>query len=158
TAVENLVKACEKYQIHLTHLSTDFIFDGEAGPYREEDQPNPISYYGKSKWEAEKLVLNADTPWAIVRTVLAYGIVNDYGRSNIVVCVKNSLEEGKNIKVVNDQFRSPTLAEDLAMGCWLVANHNATGIYNISGKEVLTPYDMALQVADYFKLDKSLIT
>ena len=71
--------------------------------------------------------------------------------------VRDSLRAGKTIKVVDDQWRTPTLAEDLAQGCWLLARHSAQGIYNISGDELLTPYNMALRVADYFGLDKSLI-
>jgi dTDP-4-dehydrorhamnose reductase len=157
TAVDNLVQACERYQVHLIHLSTDFIFDGEAGPYDEEAEPNPISYYGESKLAAETLIRKSACKWAILRTVLVYGIVHDYGRSNIVLWVRNSLEAQKTIQVVNDQYRTPTLAEDLAMGCWLAVAHDAGGIYHISGKELLTPYDMALQVAEYFGLDKSLI-
>jgi dTDP-4-dehydrorhamnose reductase len=78
-------------------------------------------------------------------------------RSNIVLWVKNSLEQGKTIQVVNDQWRTPTLAEDLAIGCYLAATKNARGIYNISGKDFLSPYDIAIQTADYFGLDKSLI-
>jgi dTDP-4-dehydrorhamnose reductase len=156
-AVQYLVNACEKYQVHLVHLSTDFVFDGEAGPYNEEDQPNPISYYGRSKLAAEEIVQRSSAKWAIIRTVLVYGVVHEYGRTNIVLWVKNSLEAQKTIQVVNDQFRTPTLAEDLAMGCWLVVQQDAEGIFHISSKEVLTPYDMALQVADYFKLDKAYI-
>jgi dTDP-4-dehydrorhamnose reductase len=95
--------------------------------------------------------------WAILRTVLVYGIAHDYGRSNIVLWVKQNLEAHKSIQVVNDQFRTPTLAEDLAMGCWLAVSHDAEGIYHVSGKDLLTPYDMALLVAEYFKLDASLI-
>ncbi|KAA9333653.1 SDR family oxidoreductase [Adhaeribacter soli] len=157
TAVQYLVEACEKYNTHFTHVSTDFIFDGAAGPYDEEAAPKPVNYYGQTKLEAEEIVKKAACPWAILRTVLVYGIVHDYGRSNIVLWVKNSLEAGKTIQVVDDQFRTPTLAEDLAQGCWLAAQKSATGIYNISGEELLTPYQMALQVADYFKLDASLI-
>lgn len=157
-AVEYLVKAAEENNVHFTHLSTDFIFDGLAGPYDEEAEANPISYYGESKLAAEQLVQKSSARWAIVRTVLVYGIVHDYGRSNIVLWVKNSLENQKTIKVVDDQFRTPTLAEDLALGCWLIADQNAEGVFNISSKEVLTPYAMALQVADYFKLDDSYIT
>jgi dTDP-4-dehydrorhamnose reductase len=143
--------------VHLVHLSTDFVFDGEAGPYSEEDLPNPISYYGKSKLAAEEIVKQSAIKWSIVRTVLVYGVVHDYGRTNIVLWVKNSLEAKKTIQVVNDQYRTPTLAEDLAIGCWLVVHQDAEGIFHISGKETLTPYDMALQVADYFKLDKTYI-
>ncbi|GEO03093.1 NAD(P)-dependent oxidoreductase [Adhaeribacter aerolatus] len=156
-AVQYLVKACEKYNVHLIHLSTDFVFDGEAGPYNEEAQPNPISYYGQSKLAAEKIVRQSKAKWAIIRTVLVYGVVHDYGRTNIVLWVKNSLEAQKTIQVVNDQFRTPTLAEDLAMGCWLAVQHDAKGIFHISSKEILTPYEMALQVAEYFNLNKSYI-
>ncbi|QHL88980.1 sugar nucleotide-binding protein [Nibribacter ruber] len=156
-AVENLVKASERHGVHLIHLSTDFIFDGEKGPYAEEAEGNPVNFYGESKLAAEELVKQAACKWAILRTVLVFGIVHDYGRSNIVLWVKGSLEQGKQIKVVNDQLRTPTLAEDLAQGCWLAAKHDAQGIFNISGEELLTPHQMALQVADYFHLDKSLI-
>lgn len=156
-AVQYLVNISEELNIHFIHLSTDFIFDGEDGPYREEDEPNPISYYGKSKLAAEEIIKASRCKWAILRTVLVYGIVHDYGRSNIVTWVKSSLEADKPIKVVNDQIRTPTLAEDLAMGCWLVVKHDAEGIFHISGKEVLTPYQMALQVAEYFNLEKNLI-
>jgi dTDP-4-dehydrorhamnose reductase len=157
TATETLVTACAKYQIFLEHVSTDFVFDGTSGPYREEDVPNPVSFYGWSKYAAEKIVISSDIEWAIARTVLVYGIAHDMSRSNIILWVKKSLEEGKAIKVVTDQFRTPTLAEDLASGCFLIADQKAKGIYHISGKDFLTPYEMALGVADYFKLDASLI-
>lgn len=151
-AVENMVRACQKTESFLLHLSTDFIFDGEAGPYDEEDKPNPISYYGESKLAAEKLLVDSDLDWAIARTVLVYGIVQDMSRSNIILWVKKSLEDGKDIKVVNDQLRSPTLAEDLAMGCWLIVKNKANGIFNIAGKDLLTPYDMACKTATFFDL------
>ncbi|SMB96735.1 dTDP-4-dehydrorhamnose reductase [Hymenobacter roseosalivarius DSM 11622] len=157
TAVEHLVAACEQHQAHLTHVSTDFIFSGKKGPLTEEEVPAPINFYGESKLAAEQAVQASKGSWAIVRTVLVYGIVHDYGRTNIVLWVRDSLRAGKQINVVDDQFRTPTLAEDLAQGCWLVARQDATGVYNISSSELLTPYQMALQVADYFALDKSLI-
>lgn len=156
-AVKDVIAACEKSGAHLIHLSTDFIFDGKDGPYKEEARPNPISIYGESKYEAEKMVKNASCAWSIVRTVLVYGIAPGLSRSNIILWVKDSLEKGKEIQVVDDQFRTPTLAEDLAMGCLLIAEKNAEGIFNISGKDFLTPYDMALQTADYFGLHKDLI-
>lgn len=156
-AVQYLVSACEKYNAHLTHVSTDFIFDGENGPYDEEAAANPVNFYGETKLMAEEVVKQAKCKWAILRTVLVYGVAHDYGRSNIVLWVRDSLQAGKVIKVVTDQFRTPTLAEDLAMGCWLAADKDAEGIYNISGSEMLTPYDMAMQVADFFTLDISLI-
>lgn len=157
SSVEYLVEACAKTDSFLLHISTDFIFDGTSGPYKEEDEANPISFYGWSKYAAEKLVIHSKIRWAIARTVLVYGIAHDMSRTNIILWVKKSLEEGKNIKVVTDQWRTPTLAEDLAKGCALIATKEAEGIFNISGKDFLTPYEMAIMTADYFKLNKSLI-
>lgn len=157
-AVEYLAEACEKHNIYLCHLSTDFVFDGIAGPYSEEAQPSPVSYYGWTKYAAEEVVRRSTCRWSIARTVLVYGIVSDMSRSNIILWVKKSLEEGKSIKVVTDQFRTPTLAEDLAKGCWLMTDKEAEGIFHISGKDFLTPYEMAIKTADFFQLDKSLIS
>ncbi|MCR9249240.1 MAG: NAD(P)-dependent oxidoreductase [bacterium] len=157
-AVSHLVEACRESNSFFLHLSTDFIFDGENGPYSEEDIAKPVSYYGESKLAAENLITESDISWAIARTVLVYGIAHDMSRSNIILWVKNSLENKKEIKVVNDQWRTPTLAEDLAMGCYLILKKRATGIYNISGKDFLNPYEMAVKTANFFKLDMSTMT
>jgi dTDP-4-dehydrorhamnose reductase len=158
TAVKYLARTCADLGIHLTHLGTDFIFNGLEGPLAEAAEPDPISHYGASKLAAERLV--QATPglrWAIARTVLVYGTVHGGGRSNIVLWVRDSLRKGQAIKVVADQWRTPTLAEDLALGCWLLAQHSAQGIYHISGRELLTPYEMAQQVAAFFGLDAALL-
>ncbi|MBK8290501.1 MAG: SDR family oxidoreductase [Flammeovirgaceae bacterium] len=155
--IENLVEGCEKIKCHLVHVSTDFIFDGSHGPLDESAVPNPVNFYGESKLAGEQVIQKSKLNWAILRTVLVYGVTPDLSRSNIVLWVKKSLEEGKTINVVNDQWRTPTLAEDLAMGCYLAASKKATGIYHISGEEMLTPFDIAMQTAEHFKLDKSLI-
>jgi len=156
-AVENLANICDEKNIHLVHVSTDFIMDGKNGPYDENAEPNPLSYYGWSKLEAEKIVQKMKSPWAILRTVLVYGIVDNMSRSNIVLWVKGSLEKKQTINVVNDQWRTPTLAEDLAEGCLLAAIKEATGIYNISGNELMSIYEIACKVADHYGFDKSLI-
>jgi dTDP-4-dehydrorhamnose reductase len=157
TAVENLVRTCAELDIHLTHLSTDFVFSGETGPLAEDALPAPVNFYGESKLAAEQAVRASTGRWAIARTVLVYGVAHEYGRTNIVLWVRDSLRAGKPIKVVTDQWRTPTLAEDLAEGCWLVAQQSAQGVYHLSGDELLTPYVMALRVAAHFGLDASLI-
>ncbi|MFN4085429.1 MAG: SDR family oxidoreductase [Spirosomataceae bacterium] len=157
TSVEYLIAEAEKLNAYFLHVSTDFIFDGTSGPYREEDIPRPLSFYGWSKWAAEQWVMQSTCRWSIARTVLVYGVAQDMSRSNIILWVKKSLEEGKKISVVTDQWRTPTLAEDLAMGCYLMVEKQVQGIYNISGDELLTPYEMAQQTASFFSLDASLI-
>lgn len=157
TATRYLVRAAREAGSLLVLLSTDFIFDGAAGPYTETALPNPLSYYGMSKLAAEMLLLESNIRWAIARTVLVYGIAEGMSRSNIILWTKHSLEQGKKIKVVDDQWRTPTLVQDLAMGCRLIAEKKATGIFNISGKDLLTPYEMAMKTADWFRLDRSLI-
>lgn len=156
-ATENILAACERHGTHLIFISTDFVFDGENGPYGEEATPNPLNYYGWTKFETEKLIQKSTINWTIIRTNLVYGIGHDLSRSNIVLWVKHGLEMGKEMSLVDDQIRTPTLAEDLAAGCLLVAEKGATGIYNISGKDLLTPYDMANLTAEYFGLDKRRI-
>jgi dTDP-4-dehydrorhamnose reductase len=155
--MENLIRACASVGARLIHVSTDFIFPGTNGPLDEEATPDPVNFYGKSKLAAEQLLMKSSLKWTILRTVLVYGITYDMSRTNIVLWVKENLEKGKTIRVVDDQWRTPTLAEDLAMGCYLAAIKNATGVYNISGKDFITPHTMALKTADYFRLDKNLI-
>lgn len=163
-AVQHLIDALEgqrsdDYQPHLIHLSTDFIFDGMKGSaYDETDEPNPLGYYALSKLESEKRVQQSKIKWSIARTVIVYGIVDHMSRSNIVLWAKDALSKGQSIKVVDDQFRSPTLAEDLAEGCILIAENGAEGIFNISGKEVMSILELVYKVADFWKLDRQLIT
>ncbi len=156
-ALEELQQKNSDYKPQLVHLSTDFIFDGTHGPLDENEKPNPLSFYAETKLDAEKIVQSSKLHWAIARTVLVYGIVDNMSRSNIVLWAKQNLEQGKKINVVDDQFRTPTLAEDLADGCILLAKKKAQGIYNISGKDFLSILQLVHLVADYYGLDKSLI-
>jgi len=157
-AVGYLLNACQATQSHLVHLSTDFIFDGSHGPLSEDELPAPVNYYGQSKLASEQMIMNSDLSWGIARTVLVYGVTPNMSRSNIILWVKENLEARESIQVVDDQWRTPTLAEDLAQGCFLMAKTKAKGIFNLSGKDLLTPYDMAMKVANFFNLDTSLIS
>ena len=157
TGTSQVLVDAEVYSKHFIYVSTDFVFDGEAGNYKEEDELKPVSYYGFTKMQAEAITETSTIPWAIVRTCLVYGNTLQGTRRNIITWVKDSLEQGNAIKVVADQWRTPTYVEDLAQGIALIIEKNATGIYHISGKDLLTPYDMALQTADLFDLDKSRI-
>lgn len=156
-AVGYLIDACKEFNTHFINISTDFVFDGTAGPYREEDQVNPLSIYAHSKLDAEKLVENSGLPWSNLRTMIIYGVTDDKQRSNVVLWTKKSLEEEKSINVINDQFRGPTLAEDLADACITAALNKKQGLFHVSGKEVISILEIAERVAQFFKLDKKYI-
>jgi dTDP-4-dehydrorhamnose reductase len=156
-AVEYIIKACNRNNAHLVHVSTDFIFDGEDGPYDEEAKPNPVSYYGWSKMEAERIVKEQSQSWAILRTILVFGVVDHMSRSNVVLWAKGALEKGSEMNVVDDQYRMPTLAEDLAEGCILAARQHAKGIYNICGKDYMSVFELVERVADFYGLPKDKI-
>jgi len=153
----NVAEAAESISAYLIHLSTDFIFDGQSGPYNEEASPAPVNFYGECKLRAEKIVQDISQGSAIIRTILVYGWLPNMSRPNIILWVKESLEQNKTIQLVDDQWRTPTLVEDLAQGCWLVLEKHARGVYHVAGSDFITPYQMALQTAEYFDLDKELI-
>jgi len=157
TATRFLIDAAKEVHSKIIYLSTDFVFDGMTGPYKEEDIMAPVNYYGSTKVAAEKAIMESDLRWAIVRTVLVYGQTVEGTRTNIINWVKSSLEQEKHIKVVSDQFRTPTFVDDLVIGIMLLIEKNMDGIFHISGRDDMTPYDMAIETARYLKLDESLI-
>jgi dTDP-4-dehydrorhamnose reductase len=157
TVVKWLAEISEEINAHVIHLSTDFIFDGVKGNYKETDKPNPLSNYGMSKLKSEEVLINSKIDFTILRTILVYGKVFDMSRSNIVLWVKDMLSKGKEITIVDDQFRTPTYVEDLAFACKISMDKKATGVYHISSKELLSVFEITQQVAAAFNLDKNLI-
>lgn len=157
-ATANVLEAAAMVSAHFIHLSTDFIFDGTHGPLAEDAKPNPLSFYGKSKLAAEKLVHDAAIDACILRTMLVYGVAQDLSRSNIVLWAKDALTKQTPIKVVHDQYRTPTLAEDLALACLLAAQKKAKGVYHIAGKDFMSISQLVTRVANYFGLSTQCIT
>ena len=157
TLVEDLVKLSDKIKAKLIHISTDFIFDGKQGYYKESDIPNPLSYYGLSKLKSEKVIQKSTINYSILRTILVFGKVHDMSRNNIVLWVRKMLQEKKEITIVNDQFRMPTYVKDLALACKLSIEKDVRGIFNVSSNTLLSIYEIAQQIAEVFNLDKSLI-
>lgn len=155
-AVENLVTCCRKYGIHLIHISTDFIFDGLKGYYTEEDMPCPVNYYGLSKLRSEELIKDSNMEATVLRTILVYGITEDM-KSNIILWVKNNLENKRDIHVVTDQWRMPTHVDDLADACIYALENGVKGVFNISSNQLLSIYEIALLVAEAFQLDEKYI-
>lgn len=157
-AVENMARCCEKTCSRFIHLSTDFVFDGKKGSlYTEEDIPAPLNYYGWSKYKGELAVAANCSNYANVRVVVVYGKALPGQHGNILQLVKNRLEAGQEIRVVSDQYRTPTWVQDIATGVEKLMHVSQNGTYHISGGECLSIAEIAYRVADYFKLDRSLI-
>ena len=158
TATRFIIDAAKAVNARLIFVSTDFIFDGNNGPYSENDEPAPVNYYGSTKLVAEKAVMESGLDYAIARTILVYGSVPATGRTNIVGFVRQNLEANKPIKMVTDQVRTPTFVDDLAKGIILIIEKNGKGIYHLSGEQEMTPYDIAVETAKYFGLNEALIS
>jgi len=157
TGVENIVKSGRNIDAHLIHISSDYIFDGENGPYSENEIPNPISYYGREKLAAENAIISGRIKHTIIRTNVLYGSTQ-FGRPDFVKWVFDSLSENKIIRIVKDQINNPTYIDVLSSAISKIIEFNKTGIYNIGGAEVLSRLDFTYKIADYFELDKSLIS
>ena len=156
-AVKKLAQACEEFNIHLIQISTDFVFKGKKGYYSENDKPNPVNYYGETKLKSEKYLKRYKIDFTVLRTIILYGLIENASKNNFVLWVKDSLEQNKSINIVTDQYRMPTYVNDLAFACFQVVKRKAKGIYHISSNELLSIYEMALEVAHTFNLNKDLI-
>lgn len=157
-AVEHLSRQCHQVGAHLIQVSTDFVFDGNDGPYREEARPNALSFYGKSKQASENAARGAGLDkWSVARTVLVYGTGENLSRSNFALWVLEKLSNGETIRVVTDQYRSPTYSPDLAAGLERIARYGKSGIYHLSGREQVSVYEFARAIARVFDLDEALV-
>jgi dTDP-4-dehydrorhamnose reductase len=156
-AVKNLVKACQGRSIRLVHLSTDYIFDGENGPYSEEDPPNPVNFYGKTKLESEKLIKQSGLDSLVVRSNVLYGFGEKVKR-NFLLWLLEKLSAGDQLKIVTDQFNNPTLADSLSECMLEMVKRNLSGVFHVGGAEYLSRYNFAQKVAKKFGFDKANIS
>ncbi len=154
--VANLCAGARSTGARILHISTDYVFDGAAGPYREEDRPNAAGYYGKSKLESERVVEKSAGEFVIVRTNVLYGQAEGV-RPNFVHWVLGKLQAGEPFKVVTDQVGNPTLADDLAEALWTLAAAEARGVYHLGGADFLDRRSFAVAIAEVFGHSPALI-
>jgi dTDP-4-dehydrorhamnose reductase len=153
TAVNYLFKVSRSVNAHFQLLSTDFVFDGMKGNYAETDPVGPLSVYAESKVNAEKLLIESSWQnWSIVRTIIVYGNAHNLSRSNIVLWAKDALVKGDPLSIVDDQFRAPTWADDLAWGCIAICRLHKTGVFHLSGPETMSIYTLVCRIAAHFNL------
>lgn len=141
---------------HFIYISTDFIF-GENGPHNEDDVPSPLNFYGESKLQAEQVIKESGITFTVVRPVFIYGPVWEGLRGSFLHWIKNNLEQGKRLKIVSDQKRTPTYVYDICKGIEKIITNKHRGVFHFAGKNILSPYEMAVQTAKTLGLDESLI-
>jgi len=151
----NIALACAKTNAKLVYISTDYVFDGEKGNYKEEDKPNPINYYGLTKLEGEKQVAQHCRNYAILRTSVLYGW--HPWKQNFTTWTINQLKQNKEITVVEDHYNTPTLVDNLAEMALEVVEKDLQGLLHASGSERISRYEFAKQIAKTFNLNPHLI-
>jgi dTDP-4-dehydrorhamnose reductase len=155
-AVGYLAEASTQTGTYLLHVSTDYVFDGDKGMYREQDTPSPVNFYGYSKLLGEKIVKDLADDWCIVRTSALYGWGRE-SRPNFATWVINGLRSRRALKIVTDQYVSPTFNTELAGLLMEIAERKITGILHVAGAERATRYQMALKISEVFGLGKDLL-
>lgn len=155
--MENLIHSAKLVGAKLIHLSTDYVFDGKNGPYDELARPNPANYYGRTKLAGENLLVTSGIPYAIVRTMVLFGVA--YGiKLNFGLWVLKELSDNSSIRIADDQFANPTLADDVAYAILKIVELDRSGIYHVAGPDLMSRYEFALVIARVFKLNKKLIS
>lgn len=156
SGVESLAEAAKKLHAVLVHVSSDYVFDGKNGPYTEDDRPEPLSYYGKSKLASENALRSAGVAFLVARTMVLYGHAPGV-KANFALWLIQSLQARQSVRIVDDQIGNPTLVDDLAYALLRAVELGKTGIYNIAGRDICSRYEFAVRLARVFGLDESLI-
>jgi dTDP-4-dehydrorhamnose reductase len=156
-ATKRITELSREHGAFLVYVSTDYVFSGKEGMYKETDKTAPINHYGTTKLEGEKTVAALTTEWCIARPSVIYGSVPAAGKINFVLWVLDKLRKGEQIKIITDQFISPTFNTNLAEMLIEVARRRLTGTYHLSGATPINRYDFACLIAETFELDKNLI-
>jgi dTDP-4-dehydrorhamnose reductase len=155
--VKHLLEASQKVNSRLIHISSDYVFDGRAGPYSEDASPHPLGFYGMTKLESERVLSASKSPWAVVRTCVLYGWA-DGVRLNFVLWIRAQLTAGKYVRAAIDQYSNPTLADNLAEGILTLLKGKHSGVYHIGGADYISRWAFARKIAQVFELNQELIT
>jgi dTDP-4-dehydrorhamnose reductase len=157
TGVEHVIEAARRIDATIIHISTDYVFDGKTGPYDEDDKPSPLNYYGRSKLASENQLKMSGLNHVIFRTIVLYGYATNT-KSNFALWLIQNLEQQLPVRVVDDQFGNPTLADDLSHAIINSIQLGKSGVYHIGGREIVSRYEFAVTLARTFGFNRDLIT
>ncbi|OGH21617.1 MAG: hypothetical protein A2629_01795 [Candidatus Levybacteria bacterium RIFCSPHIGHO2_01_FULL_41_15] len=153
---KNIVEACIKSGKKLIYISTDFVFDGKKEkPYIEKDSPNPVNWYGRTKYEGEKLVAKSNLPWMILR--IAYPYRANFPRRDFVRVLIDKLENREKLKLVTDHIMTPTFVDDLSTVLDKIIESDLTGVFHAVGSQFVSPLEAGVIISNFFDFDKNLL-
>ena len=155
-ATDNLARLCKEHAAFFVYVSTDYVFDGEKGMYKETDKPAPINHYGLTKLKGEEAVQALDN-YCIARGSVIYGSTPATGKTNFALWLLDKLEKKEEVKITSDQWNSPTLNVNMAEMILEILEKRVTGIFHLAGATRLSRYDFAKHIAETFNLDKKYI-
>jgi dTDP-4-dehydrorhamnose reductase len=153
-----MAEAAKTRSAFLLYVSTDYVFNGEKGNYKETDQPDPINYYGVTKLKAEEIVNSMLSEYCIARASVIYGSTPAAGKVNFALWVLNKLKKNEQARIVTDQWNSPTLNTNLADMTLEIIERKLTGTFHLSGATRISRYDFSKQIAEAFDLDSNLLS
>lgn len=156
TATETIARLCQRHHSRLVFVSTEYVFDGRSGPYREGDPPAPSTQYGRTKFQAEQAVATLASNWNVLRTSIVYGWPGP-GRRNFVPWLVERLRDGVAYHAPTNVYRSPVYVENLVDGIERLVQQATTGVHHIAGSDWVTMHDFAVAVANAFDLDAGLV-
>ena len=154
-ATEILALESEKYNTFFVYMSTDYVFDGKVGMKKENDEPNPINFYGKSKLDGERVFKKITTPNIIVRTSTPFGIHSK--KISFPIWVKKNLELEKEISVVVNQYTSPSYVPNISKMIIEIMERKITGIIHLAGATKISRYDFAVQISKIINANKQFL-
>lgn len=153
---QTVIAACKKTNKKIVYISTDFVFDGTKKSYTEDEKPDPINWYAKTKYEGEKLIQNSGLDYVIARIAYPYRAL--FKRSDFVRGLINKLERNEKLSMVWDHIMVPTFIDDIVNALDILIRTEQKGIFHVVGSQKISPYDAAIKIAEVFGFDKSLIS
>lgn len=155
-ATVNLVSLCKERDIFLLYVSTDYVFDGRKGMYKETDSPAPINYYGLTKLKGEEAVQTFENH-CIARASVIYGSTPATGKINFALWLLDKIKKNEQVRIVTDQWNSPTLNTSMAEMILETLEKRINGILHLAGATRLSRYEFAQHLAEAFRLDAKFI-
>jgi dTDP-4-dehydrorhamnose reductase len=153
----NIAQECQAVGAKYIFISSDYVFDGRKPIYTENDKPNPLNYYGKTKWATEEVLKVLDIDMIAIRTSAIYGAVSSTGKQSFVQWLIESLGKGSRVDIISDMFNSPTLNSDIVYAALRLYGSDSNGIFHVVGGDNISKYEFAMHISEEFDLDSSLI-